>query len=134
MARPEHFHLSVITPERVVLEADAQSVVFPAHDGEVGVLPHHAPLLYKMGIGTLRFETAAEHGSLFVDGGFAQFVGNRLTILTEAARRPSEVDRDAAERALTEARAMEIRDDASYDARQKALSRARTLLHLAGPA
>ena len=131
MASSDTFHCSVITPERAVLETDATFVAFPAHDGEVGILAHRAPLLYKMGIGELRVEAPEGNRRLFVDGGFAQMVDNRLTILTEQARAVEEIDREAARRALEEARSMPSVTDAEFAARQRALKRAETQLRLA---
>lgn len=131
MARNDTFHCSVITPERATLEAEATFVAFPAHDGEVGILAHRAPLLYKMGIGELRVESPEGNRRLFVDGGFAQMVDNRLTILTEQARAVEEIDREAARRALEEARAMPSVTDAEFAARQRALQRAEVQLRLA---
>lgn len=130
MATTDTFHCSVITPERAVLETDATFVAFPAHDGEVGILAHRAPLLYKMGIGELRVEAPEGNRRLFVDGGFAQMVDNRLTILTEQARAVEEIDREAARRALEEARSMPSVTDAEFAARQRAMKRAETQLRL----
>lgn len=132
MATTDTFHCSVITPERAVLEADATFVAFPAHDGEVGILAHRAPLLYKMGIGELRVESSEGNHRLFVDGGFAQMVDNRLTILTEQARAVGEIDRDAVRRSLAEAQAMPMVTDVEFAARQRAVRRAETQLRLAG--
>ncbi|HKV06900.1 MAG TPA: ATP synthase F1 subunit epsilon [Thermoanaerobaculia bacterium] len=131
MARNDTFHCSVITPERAVLETDATFVAFPAHDGEVGILAHRAPLLYKMGTGELRVQASEGNHRLFVDGGFAQMVDNRLTILTEQARPVEEIDRAAAERALVEARSMPAVTDAEFAARQRALQRAEVQIRLA---
>ncbi len=131
MASSETFHCSVVTPERAVLECESTFVVLPAWDGEIGILRGRAPLLCKLGIGRLRIETADEEHILFLDGGFAEMLDNRLTILTEDARRPDELDRQAAASDLEEARALTVTDDASLEARQKALQRARTQLRLA---
>jgi F-type H+-transporting ATPase subunit epsilon len=130
MAR-DTFHCSVITPERAVLEAEATFVAFPAHDGEVGILKGRAPLLYKMGAGELRVETPEGNHRLFVDGGFAQMVEDRLTLLTEQARPVEEIDRAAAERALDQARAMPSRDEVANNARQRAIDSARAQIRLA---
>ena len=130
MAKAETFSCSIVTPERAVLECDADFVAFPAHDGEIGILTHRAPLVCKMGIGPLRVETGGEKQIFFVDGGFAQVVGNRLTLLTEQARKVDELDATAAEQALVEARAMKITDEASFDARGKAIKRAQVQLEL----
>ncbi len=135
MAKGDTFHCSVITPERAVLEADATFVAFPAHDGEVGILPGRAPLLFKLGIGVLRVESPTVEGgeeSLFIDGGFAQMVEDRLTILTEQAKRPAEIDRAAVEKALAAAHDMPMEGDAEFAARQRAMERARVQLRLTG--
>ena len=124
------FHCSVITPERAVLETEATFVAFPAWDGEVGILPDRAPLLYKMGTGELRVESPQGNHTLFVDGGFAQMVENRLTLLTEQAKRIEQIDPAAAERALAEARTMPMVSDADFAARQRAVKRAEVQLHL----
>ena len=131
MAKNDTFHCSVITPERAVLEADATFVAFPAHDGEVGILPGRAPLLFKMGIGSLRVETPEGNREFFVDGGFAQMVENRLTLLTEQAKAVEEIDPAAAERALAEAREMPMVTEAEFAARQRAVSRAETQIRMA---
>ena len=125
MTKTDTFHCSVVTPERVVLECEARFVAFPAHDGEVGVLPNRAPLVCKMGIGVLRVQAGDTTHVLFVDGGFAQMLNNRLTILTEQARRMEELNAAGAQRSLTDALAMGIPDDAAYAKRTSAVERAR---------
>jgi F-type H+-transporting ATPase subunit epsilon len=136
MAKNDTFHCSVITPERAVLEADATFVAFPAHDGEVGILPGRAPLLFKMGAGELRVESPQGNQVLFVDGGFAQMVEDRLTLLTEAARKIEEIDPAAVEKQLAEAHAMPMKTDAEFKARQRVLRSAqaqRQILARRGP-
>ncbi len=132
MASSETFQLSVVTPERAVLECAARFVAFPAHDGEMGILRGRAPLLCRLGIGPLRVDSE-EVGVqvLLIDGGFAQMVENRLTILTAQSWEPVELDRGAAERALAEARALAVRDERSFTERQNAMQRARVQRKLA---
>jgi F-type H+-transporting ATPase subunit epsilon len=125
------FHISVITPERAVLETDAAFAAVPAHDGELGILKDRAPMLYRLGAGLLRVDTAEGKRALFVAGGFAQMVDNRLTILTEVAKQLDQLDRAAAERALADAQAMKSGSDAEWKARQRALAAARAELRLA---
>jgi len=125
MTKRTTFHCSVITPERSVLDCEARFVAFPAHDGEMGVLPHRAALVCKMGIGALRVQTGDTTHLFFVDGGFAQMLNNRLTLLTEQARRVEELDAASAQRSLSDALAMGIPDEAAYVARKSALERAR---------
>ena len=130
MARTDTFACSVVTPEGVVAETEARFVVLPAHDGEIGVLHDRAPLFCKLDVGRLRIETTDEKSVFFVDGGFAEMVNNQLTILTEDARRPDELDREAAEKGLSEAKSMSVTDETSFLARQRALKRARVQLRL----
>lgn len=80
------FHCSVVTPERAVLDTDATFVAFPAHDGEIGILYNRAPLLCQLGKGTLRVELGKESHRYTIEGGFAQMVDNKLTILTDNAK------------------------------------------------
>jgi len=79
------FHCSVVTPERAVLETEATFVAFPAHDGEIGILQNRAPLLCQLGKGALRVETGKETQRFKIEGGFAQMVDNKLTLLTNGA-------------------------------------------------
>ena len=77
--------VSVISPERVLFEGDARSVVAPAFDGEIGILPMHAPLMSLLGKGTLRVETTDGERGFTVDGGFVQVVDNQVRVVTERA-------------------------------------------------
>ncbi len=126
------FHLSIITPERAVLESDATFVAFPAWDGEVGILHGRAPLLFKLGTGKLRAETPEGEQVFYVDGGFAQMADDRLTILTQQAKRPQDIDRAAAEKALAAAREAPAPNEEAVVARQRAVERARAQLRIAG--
>ncbi|MCH7591216.1 MAG: ATP synthase F1 subunit epsilon [Planctomycetes bacterium] len=125
-----YFHCSVITPERAVLDCEATFVAMPAHDGEIGIMNRRSPLVCKLGVGTLRVETESEKHLLLIEQGFAQVVGNRLTILTQKARKPEEIDIENAKQALTEATAMKITDEASVTARGNAIKSAKLQIKL----
>ncbi len=127
----ETFHCSVVTPERAVLECDATSAIFPAHDGEIGILPQRAPLLCRLGTGVLRVKTEGEDREFYIDGGFGQMVDNKLTLLTEQARGKDEIDLDAARQALKDAQGLSTED--GYDERQTAIQRAQVQLKLVEP-
>jgi len=75
-------HVSVISPESLLFEGDAPSVVAPAYDGEVGILTGHAPMLTLLGKGTLR---VGEGPTFTVAGGFVQVVDNQVRVVTEKA-------------------------------------------------
>jgi F-type H+-transporting ATPase subunit epsilon len=104
-ASDKSFHVSVVTPEGSILEADALSAVFPAFDGQVGILPNHAPLLALLGIGELRVtRTDGREERLYVDQGFAQFVDDKLTLITEDAMPLARLDPEEPARLLDKAR------------------------------
>jgi F-type H+-transporting ATPase subunit epsilon len=122
------FHLSVVTPEREVLSTEARFVAFPAFDGEMGILPKRAALLTQLGAGHLRVEDASgAKKTLFVSGGFAQMVDDKLTLLTEEAREPESIDEAAAQRALVEASALPTETEEQFQKRSRAVARARAL-------
>jgi F-type H+-transporting ATPase subunit epsilon len=95
---------TVVTPERAILDEAADSVVVPAHDGEIGVLPGHARLLAKLGIGVLRVTSGGKTREMFVEGGFVQVADNRVTVLTDSATTLDAVDPAAAEARVDELR------------------------------
>jgi F-type H+-transporting ATPase subunit epsilon len=76
--------VSVISPEAVLFEGDADAVIAPAYDGEVGILTGHAPLMALLGEGELRLGGGA--GRRFkVSGGFMQVLDNHVRVVTEKA-------------------------------------------------
>ncbi|MFN9087504.1 MAG: ATP synthase F1 subunit epsilon, partial [Gemmatimonadaceae bacterium] len=77
--------VSVISPERVLYEGAARGVIAPAFDGEVGILPMHAPLMTLLGRGVLRVDTAGGEQRFQVDGGFLQVVDDAVRVVTEQA-------------------------------------------------
>jgi F-type H+-transporting ATPase subunit epsilon len=130
MAPGNDIHLLVITPERQVLEQPVDAVVIPAHDGELGVLRNRAALMCELGIGQLRYTAAGRTQRMFVDGGFAQVLDNRVTVLTNRALPHEAVTAEAvaaATRALTEQRG---HDEESILARRQAQRRLSVLRHL----
>ena len=130
MADAKLFHCSVVTPERAVFEGDVHFVALPAHDGEIGILRHRAPLLCKLDVGSLRIDTGDGTDVYYVDGGFAEMVDNRLSILTEDAKLAAELDRERAEAALAEAREIKATGPGSAALRERALKRAKVQLRM----
>ena len=132
MATDKVLQCSIITPEKKVFEAAATAVVIPAHDGQVGILPGRAPLLCELGTGTLRVDADNEGArEFYVDGGFAQVLENKVTILTERALPAENISRADAEKALAEARQMKNLGVDEVKARKKAMDRAKAQLRLA---
>jgi|YNPNPStandDraft_1061719.scaffolds.fasta_scaffold88482_2 F-type H+-transporting ATPase subunit epsilon len=85
MPAPRAIRLIVVTPEQQVLDEYTSSVVFSAHDGEVGILPLRAPLLCELGVGQLRYQTGGTTRRLYIEGGFAEVMNNTVTVLTQRA-------------------------------------------------
>lgn len=79
--------VSVISPEQTLYEGDANSVVAPAYDGEVGILTGHAPMMTLLGSGTLRLSGGGGEQRFIVEGGFLQVVDNHVRVVTEHAAR-----------------------------------------------
>lgn len=77
--------VAVISPERTIYEGDAEMVVAPAWDGEVGVLRGHAPMLVLLGTGDLRVTQGGNVQRFHVSGGFMQVADDVVTVLSETA-------------------------------------------------
>jgi F-type H+-transporting ATPase subunit epsilon len=76
-------HVTVISPEAAVFDGDADAVVAPAFDGELGILANHAPLMTVLGSGVLTVRAGGVARRFRVQGGFLQVVKNSVRILAE---------------------------------------------------
>jgi F-type H+-transporting ATPase subunit epsilon len=76
-------HVSVISPEAATFDGPADSLVAPAFDGEVGILPRHAPFMTLLGEGTLVVRTEGGERRFHVRGGFLQVVEDTVRVVTE---------------------------------------------------
>ena len=130
MADHGTFRCAIVTPEAAVFDGAADFVALPAHDGEIGILRGRAPLLCKLGIGVLRLHVGDTKRSWFVDGGFAQVLDDRVTVLTRQARPPEAIDRAAAERDLAAAQEIKVADERTRQARADAIARARAQIRV----
>lgn len=102
---PEAIELIVVTPERQVLRETVVEVNIPGLDGQLGVLPGHAPLITELGIGELSYRTAtsSKPTTLAIISGFTEVLPDRVTVLAETAERAEEIDLARAEAALMRA-------------------------------
>jgi F-type H+-transporting ATPase subunit epsilon len=76
-------HVTVISPEASMFDGEADAVVAPAFDGEVGILPNHAPFMTLLGQGTLTVRRSDGVSRFFLRGGFLQVVDNRVRVVAE---------------------------------------------------
>jgi F-type H+-transporting ATPase subunit epsilon len=75
--------VTVISPEASMFSGEADAVVAPAFDGQVGILPNHAPFMTLLGEGTLTVRMAEAVSHFSIRGGFLQVVDNRVRVVTE---------------------------------------------------
>src|SRR5205809_4231099 len=100
--------LEIVTPERQVFSDEVDSVVCPGIEGELGVLPHHAPLLTTLGFGELRIRRGGAEEFFAIAGGFLQVRPDKVVVMAETADMASEIDLEKAMEARREAeRALE---------------------------
>jgi F-type H+-transporting ATPase subunit epsilon len=95
--------LEIVTPERLAYSDTVDSVVLPGAEGEMGVLPHHAPLLATLGVGELRIRKGGEEEFFAIAGGFVQVRPDKVVVMAETADMASEIDVEKAEAARREA-------------------------------
>lgn len=100
----ENIRLEVVTPEKVVVSEDAQVVVAPGTLGEFGVLIGHTPFLTALKTGAIHYKDAkGTERYVFVSGGFAEALPDKVTVLAESAERRRDIDIERAKAALERA-------------------------------
>lgn len=91
--------LDIVTAERVVYSEDVDVIVAPGVQGELGILPHHAPLMTTLQPGELIVRKGGEELSMAISGGFLEVRPDRVIVLADAAERAEEIDIARAEAA-----------------------------------
>ena len=125
----DNIRLEVVTPEKIVVSKDVQIVASPGSLGEFGVLVGHTPFLTILKTGIIRYTDAGgTENYVFVSGGFAEALPEKVTILAESAERREDIDlerakaaMDRAEKRLAEERS---REDIDFLRAKSALERA----------
>ncbi|MBI9077579.1 MAG: F0F1 ATP synthase subunit epsilon [Desulfatibacillum sp.] len=126
--------LEVVTPEKIVVSETIQSVTAPGSEGEFGVLVGHTPFLATLKLGTLHFkDEAGKERAVFINGGFAETLPNKVTVLAESAERRSDIDAARSKAALERAqKRLESKETTvDFDRAKLALARAQARLSLA---
>ncbi len=83
---------SILTPERLIYEGDVSFAVVAAHDGEMGFLYGHSPLISKLGVGEIRLNNTKSVDYLLVEGGVVEIKNNKLIVLAEKAFKQSDLN------------------------------------------
>jgi len=121
--------LEVVTPDRSVVSEEAQIVMAPGEYGEFGVLIGHTSFLTSLRVGGLRYkDSSGTERVVFINGGFAEVLPKKVTILAESAERRRDIDieraREAMRRAQERLAAESRREDIDFRRAQAALFRA----------
>ena len=122
----EGLRLDIVTPDKVVLQAEVDYVGASGVDGQFGLMPSHAAMLSALKIGELYYRQGGATHWAFVSGGFAQIADNKVTILAESAELASDIDVDRAEqaKARAEQRLADPKPDTDVHRAELALTRA----------
>ena len=100
--------LEIVTPEKLAYEDDVDMVLVPGIDGEMGILPHHTPLVSLLGVGELKIRKGGSEESFAIAGGFLQVRPDKVVVMAETADLAAEIDLEKAQQARAEAeRALE---------------------------
>jgi F-type H+-transporting ATPase subunit epsilon len=111
MSLPDHLTLEVAVPERLLIRETVQQVQIPAEGGYFGVLPGHAPLMSKLGIGVLSFDDGTRTRYMSIHGGVVEVLPDHVRVLADAAEWAEEIDVNRAEEARRRANDLLQRHD-----------------------
>jgi len=89
-------NLEIVTPERKVFDETVDAVTIPTANGEIGILPNHAPLISTLKPGILTYSNRGASERMVVSGGFVEVSENKVSILADIAERADEVNTEAA--------------------------------------
>lgn len=108
-----NLRIEIVTAESVVYEDDVEIVVIPGVEGQLGILPHHAPLLTALQPGELVVRKEGEETAIAVSGGFVQVLDDKVIVLADSAERAEEINEERAQEAMR--RAQERLQDGTED-------------------
>lgn len=121
----------IVTAERVVHSDEVDLLVVPGVEGEMAILPSHAPLMTMLQPGELIVRKGGQDSSIFVSGGFFELMNDKVTILADSAEHAEEIDIARAEEARKRAEEkMELRAQTDIDAARAEAALRRSLMRL----
>ncbi len=106
MSQRPTLHVTIVTAQRTVFEGEAEMVNAPGSEGQLGILPRHAPLLTTLAVGELRVRQRGVDESFYVGGGFLEVNANVITVLADDAERAATIDEAHAQEARRRAQAL----------------------------
>jgi F-type H+-transporting ATPase subunit epsilon len=131
----EKLFLEVVTPQKAIVSEEVEIVVAPGSEGEFGALKGHTTFLTSLKMGPLRYKDAAgKERLLFINGGFAEVLPDKVTILAESAVRRKDIDIARAQeaKARAEQRLAAKAADLDFARAEAALRRAIDRIKIAG--
>jgi len=130
-ASPAKIRCAILTPQAPIVEESVFDIVLPAHDGLLGVLPGHAPMLCNLGAGLLTYHNKDMHRrTYYIEGGLGHIRDNEVTIMTSKAISSTEICQADAEEMLLEARIMPMSTLEEVEARRAAMQQAQHMVAL----
>ncbi|MDX6770133.1 MAG: F0F1 ATP synthase subunit epsilon [Elusimicrobiota bacterium] len=129
----KHITLEMVTPEKVALSTPADFVVLPAVDGEMGVLPGHAPFVVQLAPGEVRVTADGQVRRFAVSGGFAEIKDDTVALFAETAEMADQIDVERARQALERSRAEAVKpglDPMTLAAMEASIRRAQVRLRV----
>ncbi|PTM56749.1 F0F1 ATP synthase subunit epsilon [Desmospora activa] len=127
--------LDIVTPERKVYSEQVDMVIARAAEGEIGILPRHAPFISPLQVSAVKIKKDGEEFLVAVSGGFLEVHDNQVTLLAETAETPGEIDIDRAKAAKERAEQRlqeQKRDDIDFKRAQLSLQRAMVRMQVGG--
>lgn len=121
----------VVTPEKVVLDRNAEFVALPLYDGDYGIAFNHTPVVGRLGAGELRIKNGENTDSYYVSGGFVEVLNNTVTLMTSRAVPVAQITKAVAEKAFADASAKPASTPEESELRNAALHDARVMLRIA---
>jgi len=105
MATNKKIRLQITTPQKPVLDKEVDFVVLPAYEGEIGVLPGHAPYVAILNFGELRYTIDGQEETFALMGGLAEIANNEVSVFAEDIALAREVDEESAKQKIAQAKA-----------------------------
>lgn len=130
---PDTFQIEIVTPAKLVVKDVVEEAQIPGLNGYLGILPGHAPLITELKVGAITYKAGGTTHTLAVAWGFAEVLGDKVTILAETCERPEEIDAERARKAKerAEERLKSNKPEIDYDRAEDALQRAETRIAVA---
>lgn len=124
--------VAVVTGEKEVYRGEADMVIAPGVEGEMGILPEHAALLTSLKLGEMRIKLGGAEDNLFISGGFLEVYNNVVTVLADVAEQSEDINEERAQAARQRAqeRLANVQDERERARLNGDLARAVTRLHI----